>query len=149
MLPKLPAQLENGSTKDVQNRQRERAAIMENLYTGTKFSLATYNKLGVVQGKKMGIPGIGYPLAIYDNKINPSLENVNQVKESYNKIIGLYKSTGNAVSGYLTFNNVKFDTGLTFQEIFAAVKYLHQENPYKVSFTVDRLGNCTSFKLID
>jgi hypothetical protein len=147
MLPKLPAQLENGSSKDIQNRQRERAAIMENLYQ-VKFSLATYNKLGVVEGKKKGIPGLGYPLAIYDNKINPASNNVNQVKQSYNKIIALYKSTGNAVSGYLTFNNIKFDTGLSFQEIFAAIKFLHQENPYKVSFSVDRLGNCTSFKLI-
>lgn len=135
---KLPRQLDSGTMQVVQERQRERIRIMEEYFPGIKFSLGRSNPLAVKQ-HIVDVPGISYPKAIYDNKIE-GISNPEIIKT----IVELQKKHR---TPYVSYNTIKFSTNYTFQEIFAALKFLKTENPNAVSFTVDRLGNNTAVKV--
>lgn len=147
--PNLPPELTRGTTKAIQDRNRERAEVMQQAYPGVKFSTAGNNPLGVAQARKAGMPGAGTPRAIFDPKA-PAVSDpgkIAQVRESYAKLKKLSTPAGGMASGYLTFNNVKFDTGLPFQEVFGVLNHLRATAPASVRFTVDRLGQNTAFAL--
>ena len=139
--PTMPNQLERGSAGEINDRQGERVKIMEAAYPGIKFSRCTYNKLSVSEIIKTGIPGLTIPQAIMDFKapIVLDAEAINMVKESAQR----WKSS----SGYLRVNTIKYDTGLTFQVIMGVLNHMRSEDPYSVSFSVDRLGKATAFKI--
>lgn len=138
--PTLPPELRRGNVGQVMERQKLRAQIMENKY-GVKFSLVSSNPAGVAEGKRLGIPGIGLPRAIYDKTVEPVSDTakIDIILEAANK----WKSA----SGYNTFTTLKFATGLTFQDVMGVVKYLQALDPYKVSFSVDRSGKPTVVKI--
>jgi hypothetical protein len=141
-LPKLPKELFSGSSGNVMNRQRERASIMESVY-GVKFSAVSSNPLAVVEGKKLDAKGVGIPRAIYN-------KDVNEITDSaiHSRILEAYKRAPKPpVGGYVTYTQLKFESEVSFQDLFGSIKYWKSKNPYAVYFTVDRLGNNTAVKL--
>jgi hypothetical protein len=135
--PALPPELKRSTGGQTNERQKLRAQIMENKY-GVKFSLVTSNPVGVAEGKRLGIPGIGLPRAIYDKSFDEVVDEdkIVQVLEA------VKKWKGNQT--HLSYTTLKFATGLTFQEVFGVVKYLQRLDPYSISMTVDRLGKNTA-----
>lgn len=138
----MPRQLQRGSGGEVQARQQQRVAIMQTNYPGIKFSLATYNPLGLEYAKREGKlpPGLDLPQAIYDRTLPKITDAV-----VLNKVIESNHKWGGA-SGYTRLNTLKFDTGLSFEEIMGSITELHERDPYKVTLTVDRLGKATAVK---
>ena len=141
--PKLPRELygSNRTCGEVQERNQERARLMQETY-GVPFSYAASNPLGVKQAKAKGVPGSGYPRAIYSHK---SLEPVDDpavialVEKSFKR----WKSVFN----FCTFTTTAFDTGLSFQDVLGAVKFMQASDPHRVSIGVDRLGKPTNYNL--
>lgn len=135
--PALPPELKRSTGGQTNERQKLRAQIMENKY-GVKFSLVTSNPVGVAEGKRLGIPGIGLPRAIYDKSFDEVADEdkIAQVLEA------VKKWKGNQT--HLSYTTLKFATGLSFQEVFGVVKYLQRLDPYSISMTVDRLGKNTA-----
>jgi 2'-5' RNA ligase len=139
--PNMPQELQRAAQQGiVQQRLAERAKIMEDTY-GVKFSPGGSNPLGVAEAKKLGIPGVGLPRAIYE-KSDPISDpaKISLVEEAFKKYAGK--------SGYLTFTTIKFATGLPFKEVFGVFSYLYNQDPYSVTWSVDRIGKNVSGKLI-
>lgn len=139
---KIPQQLERGSSGQIQARQLERVRIMESSYPGVKFSHCTFNKFAASQFPE--VPGLGELRAIFNQacKDNVTPDNIKLVTESAIKW-GYYKSG----SGYVSYTTIHMDTGLTYQIIFSVINKLKSDNPYLVSFSVDRLGKNTFVKI--
>lgn len=144
--PTLPPELQRGSVGDREARLKVRADIMERTY-GVKFSRVANNPLGTAEGKKLGIPGAGLPRAIYDKSfykpgdvVNP--ERIKLVKDTFMEV-----ARKQMPGMYLTFTTMKFATGMSFQDLFKTIGYMHTADPYSVSFAVDRLGKNTAVKI--
>lgn len=58
-----------------------------------------------------------------------------------------YNNTPKTLTGYITYTDAKQRCRLSYPRIFAAVKTLHRADPYSVSFSVNRMGENTVFKL--
>jgi hypothetical protein len=113
---------------------------MSKAYPGVKFSLVASNPLGVKEGKKLGIPGIGLPRAIYDKNAS-SIKNLETIK----KVVDANRKWGSS-SGFTTFTCLKYATGLSFQEVFGVVREMRDRDPYSTTFSVDRAGENTVVK---
>jgi hypothetical protein len=140
--PKLRPELHSGTGAVVDARQRERITAMKEAYPGVEFSMAGTNPLGVAEGKAMGQPGVGIPRAVFNNSIQPISDprKIQLVTEALKKWGGS--------TGHVTYNNIKFETGLSFEDVFGVCKHLHNIDPYGITFGVDRLGKNTQAKLV-
>lgn len=138
--PSLPPQLNRGPVGLISDRQKLRVAILEETYPGIKFSRAIYNVLAFREHAK--IPGIGIPRAIFDPTAQEieSQEIIDKLIDSQDKLL---KEGGLMVS----FNMLKYDTGLDFETIFGVLNWYRKENPYKITFSPDRMGYNTSVRI--
>jgi hypothetical protein len=136
--PPMPPQLNNATGQVSMERQKERVSIMKEFYPGVEFSQGTHNPLAVKEGKKLGVPGLGAPLAIYS-------KNAEMVADA-DKVSSVVKAAKKwqQFAGGVTFNALKYETGLDFSDVFGVVKYLRQRDPYSISASVDRSGKYTN-----
>ena len=132
--PKLPAEIGTGPMGKVQARRQERAAAMEAAYPGVKFSPAANNPESAKQGKKLGIPGIGVPRAIFDGSVDAVSDEtiVTAVRDAFKQHSG--------GAPYVSYTTLKYATGLPFKTVFGVVKHMREIDPQKTTMTVDRLG---------
>lgn len=139
--PKLPPEFVGSVTQGkAQERLRERAKIMEDTY-GVKFAIVATNPMGVKEGKKLGVPGMGLPRAIYE-KVEPIDDptKIALVEEAFDKYA---KPTMG-----LSYTTIKFATGLPFKEVFGVIEHLYQTDPHSVHYSVDRSGKNTICKVV-
>lgn len=144
--PTMPAQLSRGTTGQVQERMRERVAIMEKTYPGVKFSTATANIEAVKRNSHL--PGIGVPRAILDQKATPidDPELHARLRLAYEQVTR--ESAGGRMPA-ATYTMIKFASGLTFQQVFGIINSMRKTNPKSVSLSVDRSGASVVFGLRD
>jgi hypothetical protein len=137
--PYMPVELHTGTEGKRQARLKIRKQFMENAYPGTIFSTSGHNPLAVKQSKN--VPGIGSPLAIFDISIDPidSMSIVMDVIYSYNSF--------EQPTMYVTYNQIKYATGLSFRDVMGVIQFLRQLSPNCTFFTVDRLGYNVAFRL--
>ncbi len=144
--PTLPAQLNHGTMRDVQERQKERVAIMEKTYPGVQFSPATANPLAAKANAHL--KGAGVPRAILDQKAadidDPALHA--RLRLAYDQTI---RDASGARTAASSFTLVKYASGLTFQQVFGIINSMRRENPKSVYLSVDRAGKAVIFGLRD
>lgn len=141
-MKKLPRSKFNGTQKEVRERARERARIMEERHPGTKFSLFIGNKLGIRLARKLGIPGAGLPQAIF----NPRVELVDD-PEKIQSVVDAADAYGDLLTGYITYTTLQQATQLSFDELFGVLAWMRQRLPTAVSMSVNRLGQNTVVKI--
>ena len=64
------------------------------------------------------------------------------------RVLDAYKSMRLPLTGYTTYTAIKQICKMTYPRIFAAIKTMHQADPYSVRFTVNRLDENTKFRLL-
>ena len=62
------------------------------------------------------------------------------------KVKNAIKATSDAIT-YTTYTAVKQVCRMPYPRIFAAVKAMHQDDPYSIRFTVNRMGENTMVRL--
>lgn len=130
-----------GTEGQFRDREKERAAWMVERHPGVRFSLHPPNPLGVKEGKRLGMPGIGMPQAIFDLNAEPIRdESIKaQVLEAYYN----WKSP----LGYASYTHLHYATKLSFAQIFGIFKAMHTDDPYSIRFNINRMGDNVYVKL--
>lgn len=138
----IPRAKYNGTEREVQERARARAAWMAERHPGVRFSLHVSNPLGVKEAKAMGMPGADYPSAIWDRHA-PLVND----EETIQWVYAAWELWRDPMTKYVRFTTIHFATGLPFMTIFGVVNQLRADNPASVYFSVNRMGDCTVFRL--
>ncbi len=118
------------------DRERERVAIMENHFPGTKFSDMPGNPLGIVAAKKAGEPGAGLPSAIWNKTSSPVMDI--KVKQ---KVLDTHRQWADKATGMVSFTTLKFGSGESFANVFGVVNAMRAQDPTSVLFMVNRRGH--------
>lgn len=140
-VPKLPPELHSGSMRSYQARQAERVRLMEEAY-GVKFSRSGTNPLGVREAKRLGVPGAGFPRAIWPRGQEPLDDPAAEAK-----VVAAVRKWG-PPSGYVTYTTIALATDLPFPVVFGVIRKLQLADPRSVRMTVDRMGENTAVRLL-
>ena len=137
-MTRMPRAIFEGTMGQIQENAKARAAVMVERHPGVRFSLASNNPLGVKAARKAGVPGAGFPRAIYDRNAEPVSDSANRtaVIEAMDK----WKSG----FGYTTYTTIQATTGLSFADVFGVCAYLRVVDPHQMIMTIDRSGANTS-----
>ena len=141
-LPKMPRIKTTGTLGEVQDRAKVRAKAMEEKYGGD-FSRFVPNPLGIKQGKKKGMWWSDLPQAIYRHKTTKPLSTPRverAVEAAFEKWRFGYD--------YVSFNTLKFGSGLSFEEVFGYIRARQDRDPRSVKFTVNRLNDPVHVSLV-
>ena len=125
--------LKNSTLLHSHERELLRVKIMRENFPNENFSLHPSHLYSDKTDKRFWR---NYPLVKF-RQVYPSDRNASIIIESYLK----YKDF---ITGYVSFNSLKFDTGLSFEEVFAFVCFLKKLN--KVSWSVNRAGDAVFVK---
>lgn len=139
-IPKVKRSIVNGTSGEVDQREKERVAEMQQFYPGIGFTTYPSNPLTRVE-RLRSKPWGDLPLAKFNPTVDPSSEHLENV-------IKAYKKWKDSFSGYVTFNDLKFESGLSFQQVFSAIQELRKTNPHFVRFTVNRMGDNVYVKIM-
>ena len=73
----------------------------------------------------------------------------NATDAEVSRLIDAYRGMKLTVTGYTTYTAIKQVCGMSYPRIFSTLKTMHQEDPYSVKFTVNRMGENTKFALVN
>ena len=140
-MSRMPREIYEGTMGQIQENAKARAAVMGERHPDVRFSLAPNNPLGVKAARKLGVPGAGFPRAIFNKDAEP----VDDPKKVQAIIDAMEKWKSDF--GYTTYTTIQAETGLSFTEIFGVCRHLREVDPYRLLMSIDRLGanTCVRF----
>jgi len=110
---------------------------MRQHFTEERFSAHPTHPLSLKERRKER-PWLGLPLAIY-RKVEPSEQDAPEIEGAYNLL-------KDPVTGYVSYNDLKFVSGLPYGAIFAYVAHRLKQQTARPS--VNRLGDHVYIKFL-
>ncbi len=113
-IPNIPPSLKVGSVGECQARERERVTLMQQHFPEERVSPHPTNPLSLQEGSKER-PWLGLPLVIY-REVELSEQHAAEIEGADNLL-------KDPATGYVSYNDLKFVSGLPDGAIFAYVTH--------------------------